>query len=564
MTAAFSKHLLPDEPPKRIGPHLALPEWMAEYRPLLQAGRPFDLSEHAYLAGIYADDWPLCIYCKAGQMGISEYLVSWILYMAAEMDSTGLYVLPTDKHVSDFSAARLGPAIEPAVSPRLAAMITSAAGGKRGADRVGLKRVGNRFVYFRGGQIKDGGAGGDADKAAQLKTVDADALVLDELDELDKRVPPFVRERLGHSAVNQQRIASTPTLADVGIHAEYKLSDMREWLVPCPACGERQPLDLSNLVIEWDALDRPVAWYGKAEGEPYLACRKCQGRLDRSARGEWVAQYPGRAAHGYLIPGLASARKPLAGIIEGLESTDETTRQQTYNQKLGLTYTSRLSEKITDSLLNDCRREYTMGQVSTETPWMGVDVGLALNVIIRAKMLDGNTILRYAGQVESFDDIEHLIRAYNVRAAVIDALPETRKVRELQALFPRFKVWLSYFATQKTGSQKESAAEWDARELHVNVDRTRAMDHTLGKFRSASLRDDDGKPLPGNTLPADAQAIRDYYAHLKAPERVQRAEPQGNKIYVYVNSKPDHYAFAELYAAMAMLCPYQGWSRGSG
>ena len=47
--------------------------------------------------------------------------------------------------VSDFAAARLGPAIE--ASPYLQALITPAGGqGKRGADRIQLKRVGDRFL----------------------------------------------------------------------------------------------------------------------------------------------------------------------------------------------------------------------------------------------------------------------------------------------------------------------------------------------------------------------------------------------------------------------------------
>jgi len=74
---------------------------------------------------------------KASQVGVSEYLVSHALWSADQRSATVLYVFPTDKHVSDFSSARVGPAIE--ASAYLDAIIVE--GGERGADRVTLKRV---------------------------------------------------------------------------------------------------------------------------------------------------------------------------------------------------------------------------------------------------------------------------------------------------------------------------------------------------------------------------------------------------------------------------------------
>src|SRR4030067_311094 len=61
---------------------------------------------------------------------------------------------------------------------------------------------------------------------------------------------------------------------------------------------------------------------------------------------------------------------------------------------------------------------------------------------------------RFAGEVESFETLGRLMRDYNVGHAVIDALPETRKARELQEDFPPHVVWLAYYVGQKTGTKR--------------------------------------------------------------------------------------------------------------
>lgn len=547
---------------------MTLTEWMPKYRPYLVMDRPFDLSHHPYLRDIYADDHKEIVYLKAAQVGISEYLISWVLYMAAEQDATGFYVMPSDGLVSEFSATRLNPAIDPAVSPELAALVMSNRGRQRGADKVTLKRVGNRFIYFRGGQISESNVGGSRRQhAAQLRSADADALVLDELDELDPRVPPIARARLEHSNIAKVRIASTPTYSDTGIFAAFQPTDQRRWHVPCPHCGLKQPMNLENLVQEWDALGRPLAWNGKdTEEVPYVTCTKCHGRLNREAQGEWVAAYPKRPIHGYHIVGFDSPRKNLSDIITGLQSVNDTVRQQTFNQGLGLAYKPRDSESLSEAILNACRRDYRLsGPVTGEKDvFAGIDVGRVLNIIIRAKDRDGNFHLRAAVQTESFDEAIRLLTQYGVRASVIDALPETRKAREFQRKFARLKVWLSYFNRVMDGTKTEQPARFNAKDLEVDIDRTRAFDGMFALFHNANLRDEAGNPLPGNTLPVDARALPDYYAQLMAPLRVMRENSHAVMVPAYVSNAADHFALAELYCHVASLCPFMGWSRGTG
>ncbi len=526
---------------RAAGSESSLLGWSLQRRASLKPGVLFDLVRHPFLRELYDCQAQVMVIYKASQMGASEYCVSYALHAADQREATVLYLFPTDTHVSDFSTARIGPAIE--ASPYLDRIVVEggAAQGEgeqrvRGADRVTLKRVRDRFVYLRGAQVKPNG------QAPQLKSVDADVLILDEIDEMDPRAPSIAVKRLGHSMIGEERWVSTPTFTGVGIHAKWLVSDQREWHIRCEHCGERQPLTIGQVVLEWDELGRPVRW-NEAEGRVFIACRKCGQALERLSRGEWVAAWPDREVAGFHLTKLFSPTVDLAAIIAALSTTDETKRRECYNQDLGEPYTPR-GGQMTDELLDGLRREYAHGPEKFERTVLGADVGRVLHVVIRgaAHPETGERPQRWAGEVESFEALGRLIRQYNVERAVIDALPETRKARELQAAFKPGVVWLAYYVGQKTGTHKSEAAQWDHANGTVNLDRTRTLDQTFGRFY-------DGEA----TLPANAREIRDYYGHMKASVRALQDGPGGQAVAVYIESGPDHLAHAENYAMVASL-----------
>jgi len=512
--------------------------WTILHRRNLGPDKAFDLTRHPYLVDIYNETARRLVIYKASQMGASEYLVSYALHAADERGATGLYVFPTDTHVSDFSSARIGPAIE--ASAYLSDIVVEGAGpgGKRGADRVTLKRVRDRFIYLRGAKVTPDG------KAPQLKAIDADVLILDEWDEMDPRAPVIARKRLGHSRLAEERAVSTPTYPERGIHAEWGETDQREWFVRCGACGERQVLGIGSVVTEWDELERPRAWHGMGEGQAFAACRRCGAGLDRLGDGgEWVAKFPKRDIVGFHLTKLFSGTADLLEIVQGLDTTDETKRKEIYNQDLGLPYVPR-GGKLTDDVLDGCRRAYGHGRVTDERTVMGVDVGKVLHGVIRGEV-DGETgewPQRWAGEIESFEQVGRLMRRFEVETLVIDALPETSKARELQDGFARGRVWLAYYVTQKIGSKRQAPVQWNKAEGTVNLDRTRTLDETFGGFYAGT-----------RTLPGDAREVRDYYGHLKAPVRVLEKARGGQLVARYVESGPDHLAHAENYCSVANM-----------
>ena len=487
--------------------------------------RPFDLVNHPYLVDIYNCIAKRIVIMKAGQVGISEYMISHSLWSADQRKATVLYVFPTDSHVSDFSSARIGPAIE--ASPYLSSIVIEgkAAGGQRGADRVTLKRVRDRFVYLRGAKVDTDGT------AAQLKSIDADILCLDELDEMDNRAPEIARKRLGHSLIAEERTASTPTYSGRGIHAEYQATDQREWQTRCEHCGNWQTTAINDVVKEWDALGRPTRWNGQGTNRAFVSCQKCGKEL--TGQCQWVAAYPSRDVIGFHVTKFCSPRVDLPAIVKTLESVDETKRKECFNQDLGEPHTPR-GGQITDEILDACRRDYAHEARVGEYAVMGIDIGSVLYGVIRgrADRETGEVPQRWAGEIESFEAIPFMMQKYNVATLVIDALPETTKARELQAKFRPGVVWLAYYTLH---SKHGDYIQWDADDLIVSTDRTRALDAMFARLYAGKA-----------TLPANARDVRDYYKHLKSQVKVVNGNAAS-----YVETGPDHFAHAENYCMIA-------------
>ena len=90
-----------------------------------------------------------------------------------------IYFFPTRTDVIDFSKSRVGPLLYD--NPFLAKQL-------RDTDTVGLKRIGDANLYFRGMKSTVG-----------MKSVPADMIVFDELDEATPEARAMAWERIAHS-----------------------------------------------------------------------------------------------------------------------------------------------------------------------------------------------------------------------------------------------------------------------------------------------------------------------------------------------------------------------------
>src|SRR5262249_21401751 len=212
--------------------------------------------------------------------------------------------------VIDFSKSRVTPLLQG--NPFLSRLM-------KDTDTAGLKRIGDANLFFRGMQSNVG-----------MKSVPADMLVFDELDEAEPNAKAMAKERLAHSGYKRIIELSNPSLPDYGIDEQYQISDQRHWTIKCGSCGEwtclekEFPMKLGQEVRI--ILPRP-------DGSFYRACPKCGAELDLNS-GEWVADYEDREIHGYRISQLFSSTVDPGEIIKEYRMTRYADRF--YNLKIGV------------------------------------------------------------------------------------------------------------------------------------------------------------------------------------------------------------------------------------
>lgn len=530
---------------------LDLLNWTITRRPLLAPSIPFDLAHHAYLKGLYrpVEAYPgqsrhKC-FKKSGQSGISELAMNEAFHTCDVRNGNVFWVMPTDGAVSDFSQSRFEPAID--VSPYLQSIVGKAL-DKKSAERVTLKKIRQRFLVMRSGHVgRDG-------NSSQLKSFVADKIIRDELDEMDKRVIPLTQKRYGHSLMKEEVDISTPTFPGVGIDEVWKVSDQREWYVPCPHCGRYSPLAINQVVTEWDDAVRPLTWNGMNEGRAWIACSRCGRELDRLAAGEWVAKHPGREVMGFHITKLFTYHNSVLSVVNNLRTNDEEKYREAMNQDLGEPYTppgGHLTDEDLDACIEKARPSYVLANQSSVPTYLGMDVGESLHhVVIRGRPDEtGQRRQYFAGEISSFDTVARLIRDFKVKSGVIDLRPQVDSVRNLQAAFPNI-LWLCEY--KEDTNWPEAQVFHDEKDTDndglVFADRARTLDVTRSRFLGE---------YPENTLAQDIKTRKDYYIHMEALSRqmVPSGRKRGVKVLRFVGDKPDHFFHAENYCMMASLAP---------
>jgi len=207
-----------------------------------------------------------------------------------------------------------------------------------------------------------------------------------------------------------------------------------------------------------------------------------------------------------------------------------------YNSELGLPYLP-AEGGLTEQDLQALVGAYPMMATGRECV-MGVDQGNGLHVVIKEPADDGYAMTVYCHHEpmtdETFSHLDHLMNAFDVRACVIDALPNTHAARAFARRF-RGRVWLSYYGNQKGGIAWGFDAENTA---IVNTNRTEAFDrwrdlHRMGKRR----------------IPRIEGQVTTYVKQMTNILRsVEEDSVTGAKRATWIKRGPDHFAHADSYA----------------
>jgi hypothetical protein len=252
-----------------------------------------------------------------------------------------------------------------------------------------------------------------------MKSVPADLIVFDELDEAEPQAKSMARERLGHSDYKRIVELSNPSLPDYGIDEVYQRSDQRHWRVKCPACGEWTALDeeFPRKLGQEIKIIRP-----RKDGGFYRACPKCEAELDMAA-GEWVADFPSRAIHGYRISQLISSKVDPGEILEEYCTTRYPDRF--FNLKIGIPWADLERRLDSASVLALCT-DRPMLEAADGGTAMGVDTGSQLHAVVLQPERGDQAVKRviHFQVCQSFEQLDDLMLRFQVQRCVIDGLDD--------------------------------------------------------------------------------------------------------------------------------------------
>lgn len=473
-----------------------------------ETGEKFSFRGRNYLLQPYADKHPYQVHKKCTQVGLTTKAIAQTLYscMYDKYPKGCIYFFPTETDVEDFSRGRVAPIIE--YNPLIASVI-------KDTDTVGMKRVGKRFIYLRGMKSK-----------SRVKSVPSDKNIYDELDEMDPEMVEMAHERLGDSTFKHKEFLSNPTFPEYGIDKEFLASDQKHWVLKCPHCGEYNCLE--------ETFPKCLLPQGD---EVILACKKCRKELDKCA-GEWVARYPkNKEVSGYQYSQLFSKNVSPKEIYLKYKKALKEGKIATFTRLvLGLAYVSAKDRLTKEQVLKLRSSEFPKNFWELTSPlYMGVDQGKDLHVVFKRRWHD--LLLTYPVIEVEFEDLDKYIKR-GVMRCVIDALPETRKAKELSKRFPG-KVYLNYYTDQKTAYNWKEDFTID--EYIVLENRTDSMDASHELLLNAEVM------LPF-TNESEQYAIHCYNTAKKEEENKET----GKRRNVWVKLGPDHFRHADNYANIAM------------
>ena len=297
---------------------LSVSEWASRYRELksgTNAPGPWHNDLTPYLVEIMdalSEHSPVrqVTFIKSSGVGGTEAMFNWIGYIMHHLGNKDLLcVMPTLELRDRSFNPRLSKMIDESQS--LAGLVVNASRNK--ANRGDLLEYGARSRI-----IKAGANSPDSLRSDHLPYVicdEVDAFPWDVGGEGDPMTLIENRQRTYTRA--KTYLVSTPTKEGASrISQQYERSDMRRYHVPCPHCGEYQPLEWggkdASYGLKWRCAPRPEGQEGlEVVTEATYLCRECAAHISESAKtdmlakGRWIAARPHIKHHrGYHLNSL--------------------------------------------------------------------------------------------------------------------------------------------------------------------------------------------------------------------------------------------------------------------
>lgn len=415
-------------------------------------GIPLNWHNHPFMVQPMMDWSSNIVFKKAGQIGFSTTALTKILYQASKKNLAVIYTLPTTSDIRKFVTARVDPMLEN--SKFLSAKMKP--DGSVLADSTELKRLGGSSLYFRGSWVK-----------TQAQSIDADIVVIDELDFSKPDIAEMYEERLeGADSLRWLYQFSVPSIPGVGIDRLYDESCQYEWYIKCSHCKKLQCLDVFH------NLNRKKKIY---------QCKFCKKEIidDDRRSGIWIPKYPNREAHGYHLSQLVAPWISAERLIKKEEKAKS--KKHFYNYSLGLAYhmqSKLISEK-------EIYRMVTGPEVinSADGTVVGIDQGDVFHIVIgRLEPIKDTDLFqkRVLNLIiaETEKEVETILKRYGIRFGIMDAMPNKHTAKNIAQTF-KGKLFLSYYQTGMAAKEKFDLVKWDLPNQVVHIQRTESLDNLI-------------------------------------------------------------------------------------
>jgi phage terminase large subunit GpA-like protein len=311
------------------------------------------------------------VFMKSAQVGGTETILNAMGYVVDHAPGPMIVVQPTVDLAKRFSRQRVDPLIT--ITPRIADKIADSRARDSGNTMLSKEYPGGQLVLT------------GANSAVGLRSMPAQYAFMDEIDgypvDVDEEGSPIalVEARQRTFSRRKRMKVSTPTIAGrSAVESAYQDSDQRRYYVPCPDCGETQPLEFPRLI--WSRLGLPPA-------AAVYECRACfyqiqsHQKTELLARGEWRAEKPENTGkvRGYHLNALYA---PVGWMSWG-EIATEFVKVHKNPEKLRVFVNTVLGEAWTMKGetpawegLKQRREQYPIGSVPQEVMFLtaGVDV----------------------------------------------------------------------------------------------------------------------------------------------------------------------------------------------
>lgn len=491
--------------------------WIQEKQIKTNKGQPIEFNDHHFLLEYITDNSNRIVVQKPVQAGVTFSTILKVLFLADNESISIIYTMPTASEARDLVVSKFDPVIER--SPGLRAKVQRVAFKDKPVWSSVLKRIGESYFFFRGSWV-----------AWRAQQIDADVLVVDELDFQKPEIRAMYEERLeGSGSKDIIYWIGYPSIPNYGIADLYQKSDQREFLIKCPWCLKEQTL-------EWpDSISRQKKTY------VCKFCRKDLSDLDRK-KGGWKARFPGRPIHGYAINKLML---PWIQADKILKSFAEDSPKHFHNYTLGLPYQETKNE-LTDEIIRGASvGEELWDTLKSEHVICGVDQGDQFHFLAGVISPSG-PIVTAVELLNSPKELEARLDYYKPELTVIDGMPDRHIAKLIQMKYGSDKVFLANLRNWgEVSTIMKGHLEVKRRTGIVNLERTESLDCMFEAIKDSTIK-----------FKADISYLNSLVQHLKnlIPDYIER---YGTVKKVWKNVGRDDFAHALnfLYTAYQILFP---------